>query len=253
MRKLLFYSRIILTLAIVLQAPVLADNEEQGKPMGVVEQARQNRLELRRTDNEPLPPAPRKTELETILGQVKAISDSQPVKPAKKASPSPTPVEPEQTKPPVVEENKEETPRQPDADVPKPQTGLPLDVVKKIEKLPYEKIVNPVGLADTFFLSGNLEAAALVYDLALKNEKDSTNKAWLLFQLANCRKESDPDVAKALYKQLIVEYADSDWSAIARVQLDLIEWLQVNKPYEILAKQNELQAEAEPSPKLVSK
>lgn len=254
MRKIIFYSRIVLIFAVVSQAPVLADDEEQGAPAGVAEQTRTSRLELRRTDNEPLPPAPEKTELETILGQVKAISSGQPDKTAKKASPPPTPVKPEQAEPQATEKNKKkiET-QQPDAVVSKPQTDLSLDVVKKIEKLPYEKIVNPIGLADNFFLSGNLEAAALVYDLALKNDKDPTNKAWLIFQLANCKKESDPDVAKALYKQLVVEYSSSDWSVIARAQLDLLEWLQTNKPYELLAKQNELQTEAEKLPELASK
>ncbi|MHC4150032.1 MAG: hypothetical protein ACYSR5_11165, partial [Planctomycetota bacterium] len=63
-----------------------------------------------------------------------------------------------------------------------------------------DQLENPLALAEVLFLSGHLKEAATFYQLALNQispeQPDQTqNRPWILFQIANCLRNSDPTAA----------------------------------------------------------
>ncbi|MGC9453832.1 MAG: tetratricopeptide repeat protein [Phycisphaerae bacterium] len=89
-------------------------------------------------------------------------------------------------------------------------------------------------LADTLFADEHYEAAYALYEAVLEHETSEQRASWLVFQMANCRKYSDPETARQLYLQLIEQYPNSRWVEAARVQEKIIHWQQVNEPRAVL-------------------
>ena len=112
------------------------------------------------------------------------------------------------------------------------------EVLEKLKKLPAEGVANPEELAEALFLTGHFDAAIVFYKQALTRAKKSEDKAWLLYQMANCRRPGDPAVARALYGQVLAEHPDSLWSSLAEVQDRLIEWHRINSPRTLLQELN---------------
>jgi len=83
-------------------------------------------------------------------------------------------------------------------------------------------------LADILFLSGQTQQAAVFYQQALDHiAPDSAalaeNRAWILFQLGNCQRDTDPSTAIKTYRQLIAEYPNSPWTDLAKAREQLID------------------------------
>ena len=98
-----------------------------------------------------------------------------------------------------------------------------------------EQLEEPFELAEVLFRSGYLKQAAKCYKEALrrigKDEVDSPgNKAWILFQTANCLRNDAPAEAMEFYRQIITKYPDSPWVGPAKTRSKLIDWYQQNKP-----------------------
>ncbi|MCK4625625.1 MAG: tetratricopeptide repeat protein [Phycisphaerae bacterium] len=108
------------------------------------------------------------------------------------------------------------------------------EMLAKLKQLPPGSITEPAALADTLFLGGYLESAAFFYELALKNETDADEKAWLLFQTANCYRETNPTEAVKAYAKLLTEYPNSLWSSAAYMPKNIIEWHKANKLDDLL-------------------
>jgi tetratricopeptide (TPR) repeat protein len=120
------------------------------------------------------------------------------------------------------------------APAPPVQKGIAPEVLEKLKKLPASGLASPEELADALFLSGHLDAAGTFYAQALEAAEEPEEKAWLMYQMANCRRAKDPAGASGLYKQILADYPDSLWASLADVQDRLIEWHRKSKPRDTL-------------------
>ncbi len=98
---------------------------------------------------------------------------------------------------------------------------------------------NPFELAEVLFHSGHSQEAGLLYQQTLSRiDADSNNTAtdrgWILFQMGNCLRKSDPAAAHKSYLQLIAEYPDSPWAAPAKAYADLLDWYQQENPQALI-------------------
>lgn len=94
-----------------------------------------------------------------------------------------------------------------------------------------DKITSPLQLADVLYRQG-------YYKLAFENyctvderlsEDCITDRQWILFQKANCRRHSNPDEAIGFYNELIKSFPNSKWTTAANSRLKMIEWSQLNQ------------------------
>ena len=148
-------------------------------------------------------------------------------------------VEPNETSSDIPEQ-KEEKNKQIEPELPyEPITDQTLQMLRNLAQNP-EKLDNPFELGEILFLCGNLKEAAMFYQEALKR-KDPNNigsardRAWILFQIGNCRWNDDLTVAAKMYRQLITEYPDSPWTDLARAQSQLIDWFHRDEPFKLIA------------------
>lgn len=122
----------------------------------------------------------------------------------------------------------------------KPQTQSELD---KIVQQP-DKVKNPIDLANILYRCGRYKDASVFYRKSLELAADSNNhdvmykdKAWLLFQSGNSyEKQGDYTSAGKMYKQLIIEYPDSMWTAAAKAKDHLADWYIQQDPKNLLKK-----------------
>jgi tetratricopeptide (TPR) repeat protein len=109
-------------------------------------------------------------------------------------------------------------------------------------------IPNPFELAEILYNSNRFAEAARCYRKALEfaaagNAKAGEDRAWIIFQLANATARSNPEAARALYAQLITEHPTAEWTELARAKLALIDWLALEKPYELITREENHQPE----------
>jgi tetratricopeptide (TPR) repeat protein len=109
-----------------------------------------------------------------------------------------------------------------------------------------QKFNNPAQLAEVLYFDGKPQQAAILYQEALRltmpdDASQAANRAWYLFQAANCLRASDMAEASKLFEQLIKEYPDSPWTASAKVQNKINLWYQQDEPGKLIAqKKSEL-------------
>ncbi len=84
---------------------------------------------------------------------------------------------------------------------------------------------NLIPLADALFGDGRTDQAADLYEHIFKVSTDESQKAWALYQTANCRWKSAPSAAADAYTKLIAEYPQSVWGTPARAQLDFVKFI----------------------------
>lgn len=114
-----------------------------------------------------------------------------------------------------------------------------------LKNMPREGVANPSALADTLYVANQFDLAGSFYQLALDSGHLSpTAQAWLIFQLANCRRDSDPAAAAALYERLLSEHAACPWATLARFELNLLRWEQEHQVRKFL---QDLKEELDPS------
>ncbi|MHC4912745.1 MAG: tetratricopeptide repeat protein [Planctomycetota bacterium] len=117
-------------------------------------------------------------------------------------------------------------------------TDQTLQMLENISQHP-EKLDNPFELAEVLFLSGHLDQALVCYREALKrsspdNAQSAQERAWILFQIANCLRNVDRPMAMKTYRQLIAEYPDSPWTDLAKAQDKLVDWFDKDKPVALM-------------------
>jgi tetratricopeptide (TPR) repeat protein len=120
----------------------------------------------------------------------------------------------------------------------KPVSVETLQTLHKLSTEP-KRIYNHLELAEILFLSGHLKEAAIFYRHALQQMiqddlASATDKAWIIFQIANCLRNEDLQEAKKMYKQLITEYPDSPWADFAKAREGLIDWYLTDKPLTLI-------------------
>jgi tetratricopeptide (TPR) repeat protein len=99
---------------------------------------------------------------------------------------------------------------------------------------------DPLEIAELLFLSGRSADAAPFYAKALERlpageATTAADRAWTLFQLANCLRETNAGEAQAAYAKLISEYPDSPWTELARAQSQLLSWYEKDRPQQLAA------------------
>ena len=122
-------------------------------------------------------------------------------------------------------------------------------------------IPDPLALGDALYLAGRTRGAVIFYAKALAQKGDrylisshpssdnpgltegnkvsvpllsEADRAWILYQLGNCHRVSDPAVAAGYYKRVVSEHGRSDWAIPSKVQADLIQWRLQNRPAELI-------------------
>ncbi len=141
---------------------------------------------------------------------------------------------------------------QPNTDTTTQPARIGQEILAKLKKLPPESIPDPTALADTLFIEEYLESASFFYAMALKNETDADERAWLLFQIANCYRKTNPTEAVKVYAKLLSEHPNSLWSSTAHMPKNIIEWYKVNKLDDLL-KEIEKQSRKDSAPAVARK
>jgi tetratricopeptide (TPR) repeat protein len=117
-------------------------------------------------------------------------------------------------------------------------TGETLQMLKGLTQHP-EKLSSPLELGEVLFSSGHLTDAALFYREALKridpnDANASGDRAWILFQIGNCLRNSDRSAASKMYGQLLTEYPQSPWAEMAKAEGKLIDWYVKDNPHTLM-------------------
>lgn len=99
------------------------------------------------------------------------------------------------------------------------------------------QIQDPLEMAELLFLSGRPVEAAPFYAKALDGLKSAdpayeADRAWVLFQLGNCLRETDIAKAQETYMTLISEYPASPWTELAKAHGRLLTWYQKSRTEE---------------------
>jgi hypothetical protein len=101
-------------------------------------------------------------------------------------------------------------------------------------------IDKPLELAELLFLSGHTKEAAVLYQKALdqldrENGARPEDRAWILFQIGNCLRETDMIQARDAYLKVVAEYPDCPWVDLAKAHGRLMSWYQKAKPRQLIA------------------
>lgn len=102
------------------------------------------------------------------------------------------------------------------------------------------QIENPLEMAELLFLSGRQSEATVFYEKALaqtapNDSSDEGDRAWILFQLGNCLRQTDMSRARDMYMKLVSEYPASPWTELAKAHGRLITWYQNARPQQLMA------------------
>jgi hypothetical protein len=112
-----------------------------------------------------------------------------------------------------------------------PQAQKTLDDLRKDPN----RVHDPLETAELLFLSGRPTDAVPFYEEALRRTRagdvvSGGDRAWILFQLGNCLRETDIAKAQDAYLKLIAEYPDCPWTEMARAGGRFLTWYQTARP-----------------------
>jgi hypothetical protein len=119
---------------------------------------------------------------------------------------------------------------------PTPETRARINAVVKDPSL----LNDPLEMAELLFLSGYSKEAAILYQKALerteaRGTEAAGDRAWILFQLGNCLRETDMIGAREAYLKVVAEHPDCPWVDLAKAHGRLISWYQKAKPHQLMA------------------
>jgi tetratricopeptide (TPR) repeat protein len=128
------------------------------------------------------------------------------------------------------------------AATPEPTPALSPKAQKTLEELRKDptSVRDPLETAELLFLSGRPTDAAPFYEEALRRTRagdaaSGGDRAWILFQLGNCLRETDVAKAQETYMKLIAEYPNSPWTEMARAGGRFLTWYQSARPDQLTA------------------
>lgn len=116
-----------------------------------------------------------------------------------------------------------ETPQHETPAVPQqPLSGF--DVLRATDRP--DAVLYPAELANILYRAGKPDEAARYYEMALAavEAEDVAAHQWLLFQTANCLRQTDSTRAVKLYEELIRLYPNSVWAAAAQARSRIVTW-----------------------------
>ncbi len=103
-------------------------------------------------------------------------------------------------------------------------SGIAPATLAKLKVRASQGTMNLIPLADALFKDGKTDQAADLYEHVSKVSTDDDQKAWALYQTANCRWKSSPSAAADAYTKLIAEHPKSLWSSLAAAQLKFVKF-----------------------------
>jgi TolA-binding protein len=176
--------------------------------------------------------------LKQLIRQVHsaAANEKSPVQlTAPKAEPKPA--QPERAESTVTAADTAEPPAQPEPAAATASAALPPKTQKTLENLRQNptRVRDPLETAELLFLSGRPTDAVPFYEEALRHTRagdpaSGSDRAWILFQLGNCLRETDIAKAQDAYVKLIAEYPNSPWTEMARAGGRFLTWYQSTRP-----------------------
>jgi len=114
---------------------------------------------------------------------------------------------------------------------------LPPEIQKELKAVLQDPnlVQDPFEMAELLFLSGRATQATVFYQMALEriatdDAATSQDRAWILFQLGNCLRETNMGQARETYMKLVTQYPDSPWTELAKAHGRLISWYQTARP-----------------------
>lgn len=116
----------------------------------------------------------------------------------------------------------------------KPVLDVSAEVLAKLAARAPEDPKWFVDFADALYRNGRRQEATGIYAAALKAKQTDDDRAWTVFQLANCLRVEDPARARATYARLLTEAPNSAWAPAARARMSLLEWYGENDPNRLI-------------------
>ncbi len=117
-----------------------------------------------------------------------------------------------------------------------PTAEVDLDKILRDTK----EIVNAFELAELLYANKQYTPAQHCYQKAFEqltdNSQQNNDKAWIMIQIGNCQKKTEPDKAVQTYNKIQVNYPLSLWAEYAKVQVELTKWYIKEKPNQLIAK-----------------
>ncbi len=83
-------------------------------------------------------------------------------------------------------------------------------------------------VGDALYRAGRYRDAEVLYAAALDRCEKDGERAWMLYQVANCRLHADAASAADCYQRVTSEHPDSPWAAQARAQKRVLDWRRAN-------------------------
>jgi tetratricopeptide (TPR) repeat protein len=118
-----------------------------------------------------------------------------------------------------------------------PEGPLPPEAAEALKRVLADpnQAGEPLELAELLYLTGRRQEAAVFYRKSLdlvtgKEPATREDRAWILLQLGNCLRETDPAKARDVYARLIAEHPDSPWVELAKAHSQLITWYEQVQP-----------------------
>ena len=131
-----------------------------------------------------------------------------------------------------------------------PERPLPAEAAEALKRVLADpnQVSDPQELAELLYLTGKFVEAAVLYQKALDLTSDKepaarVDRAWMLLQLGNCLRDTDPARARDAYAKVIAEHADCPWVELAKAHSQLITWYEQVQPRQWVAGQ-EIAAQA---------
>lgn len=179
-----------------------------------------------------------KDDLEKIIQQVNSIEFKQQIVSSTSAGEAESDAEQTQQ---TVSENQDDQDQpnvQAEEEYPKIVSEQMLTRFTQLSKSP-ESMINPLELADILFKRNYLKESAVCYREALRRLNDGQSdvfedEAWILFQLGNCLKETDPQAALENYQMVVAEFPYSSWAQLAKEKGDYVSWYLKDNPGKLM-------------------
>jgi len=227
-----------------------APSSSSASPSALSDQLSRHLWESRIAPPDPNEDIETRQSIEELIRKIRSVKFDDATPDPTFKPPSPKPAAPK-TDPNGSTETAVETPEEStdsDVTVPMPtapaETALPAITLQRLEELLEDpnEVENPLEVAELLFLSGRPVEAGVFYKRALSLMPPDTtgannDRAWVLFQLGNCLRETNVAKAKESYMKLISDYPASPWTELAKSYGRLITWYQSANPKQLISKE----------------
>lgn len=203
----------------------------------ILEQSRQLRREFFRVQLEPVKTMTSVEQEQKLDALIAKVNSLEPVKKLIVVSEEPQTAEPEESAVDVTPEQTVQNaiPVESGSETAGEPNSMSSSLLADLEKA--GQVVNPILLADAVYRQGHAHAAYTYYKQAAEQlgSEDAEATQWVLFQMANCLRDSDPVKALKIYSDLLARFPNCRWSAAAQSRKSTLEWIMKESVKELVA------------------